>query len=102
MGLGALAFSSANASAAAMLPLSSPAVGEANTVNNGVIQVNHKKKWHKKNFNYCNDWNGGCHNYRRRHHFDGSYLFLPLVIGGGYGASDYYDNDYGDYDEDDE
>lgn len=99
MGLGSLAFSSANASAAAMLPLSSPAVGEANTVNNGVIQVNHKKKWHKKNFNYCNDWNGGCHNYRRRHHFDGSYLFLPLVIGGGYGASDYYDNDYGDYDD---
>ena len=99
MGLGTLAFSGASASAAAMLPLSSVASGEANAVSDGIVQVKHKNKWHKKHYgNYCNDWYGGCNYYRRHHNFDGSYLFLPLIIGGGYGAYNYYDDDY--YDDD--
>lgn len=94
LGLGTLAFTGTGTSAAAMLPLAS---GEANAVSDGIVQVKHKKKSHKKHYSYyCNDWNGGCHNYRRRHDFDGSYLFLPLIIGGGYGAYDYYDDDYND------
>jgi hypothetical protein len=88
LGLGTLAVTGTGASAAAMLPLSPPAIGDANAINDGVIQVNHKKKWHKKHSNYCNNWNGGCYNkYRyRRNHFDSSYLYLPFIIGGGYAA----------------
>jgi hypothetical protein len=106
LGISTLAFSGAGASAAAMLPLSPIASGEANAVNGGIVQVNHKNKWQNKHFNNnCFYKNGGC-NYKRRHNrFDGSYLFLPLIIGGGYGAYNYYDDDYGnnyDYDYDDD
>ena len=99
LGFGTLAFMGAGASAAAMLPLSPPAIGEANAINGGVIQVKHKNKWHKKHSNYC--WNGGCYNKHkhRRNHYDRSYLYLPLVIGGGYGGYNYYNDDYGDYDD---
>jgi BA14K-like protein len=104
LGLGTLAFTGTGASAAAMLPLSAVASGSAHVVQGGIIQVDHKNKkwknknWHKKHFNYCNDWNGGCHNYRRRHDFDGSHLFLPLIIGG-IAANNYYNDDYDDYDD---
>ena len=106
LGVGTLAFTGAGASAAAMLPLSSPAINGANAINDGVIQVRHRDKGHNKHFNYCNDWNGGCYNNRhhrhRRHHFDRSYLYLPLYFGGGYGGYNYYDDgyydDYDDYD----
>jgi hypothetical protein len=110
LGLSTLAFSGAGASAAAMLPLSPPASGEAKAVNDGIIQVKLEKNRHKKRFSYhCYDgWYGGCRNFRRNNHFDRSYrnnhfdrsyLYLPLIIGGGYGAYDYYDDDYydGDY-----
>ena len=103
LGVGTLAFTGAGASAAAMLPLSPPVIDEANAIDGGVIQVKHKNnknKWHKKHFNYCNDWNDGCYKkHRKKHrrdHFDRSYLYLPLIIGGGFGAYDYYD--YDDYD----
>jgi hypothetical protein len=102
LGLGTLAFTGAGASAAAMLPLSPPAIGEANAINGGVIQVKHKDKGHKKHSNYCNDWNGGCYNKHkhRRNHYDRSYLYLPLIIGGGYGGYNYYGDDYyDDYDD---
>jgi hypothetical protein len=109
LGFGTLAFTGTGASAAAMLPLSAVASGDTHAVLGGISQVDHKnkkwnkKKWHKKHFNYCNDWYGGCYNRHRRHHFDRSYLFLPLVIGGGYGGynyygDDYYDDYYDDYD----
>jgi hypothetical protein len=106
LGLSAVAFSGASASAAAMLPLSAVTSGDAQGASGGVIQIDHKNKkwkkknWHKKNFNYCNGWNDRCHNNRRRDHFDDSYLFLPLIIGGGIAANNYYDNDYNDYDDD--
>jgi hypothetical protein len=98
LGLGTLAFSGASASAAAMLPLSSVASGEANTVNDGVIQVNHKNgykmKWHKKHFgDRCFYRYDGCrHFYRYRYHTP--YLTFPLF----FGAYNYYDYDYYDYD----
>jgi hypothetical protein len=106
LGLSTLAFTGTGASAAAMLPLSPIASGEANAANEGIVQVNHKKKWQNKNFNNkCFYKNGGCYNKHRnknrRDRFDRSYLFLPLVIGGGYGGYNYYDDgydDYGDYD----
>ena len=122
LGLGALAFTGAGASAAAMLPLSSPASGEVNGVNDGIVQVKNKNDygnyygnggWNKKHFNNnCYYKNGGCrdfyrykhyrnnHFYRdnyfyRRNHYNGSNFVLPLIIGGGFGAYDYYDDDYG-------
>ena len=104
LGLSTLAFTGSGASAAAILPLSAVASGDAQAAQGGIIQVDHKnnkwkkKKWHKKKFNYCNDWDGRCHNNRRRNHFDDSYLFLPLIIGGGYGGYNYYDDGYDDYD----
>ena len=103
LGLGTLAFTGTGASAAAMLPLSPIASGETNAANEGIVQVNHKKKWQNKNFNNkCFYKNGDCHNKHRnknrRDRFDRSYLFLPLVIGGGYGGYNYYDDGYDDYD----
>ena len=104
LGLGTLAFTGTVASAAAMLPLSAVASGSAHDVQGGIIQVDHenkkwkKKNWHKKQFNYCNDWNGRCYDRHRRRHFDRSDLFLPLIIGGSFGGYNYYDDDYGDYD----
>ena len=98
LGLGTLAFSGAGASAAAMLPLAPVVSGEASGLNEGIVQVNHKKKWHKKNSNNWCDYNGGCkhkHRKHRRHRdFDRSDLFLPLIIGG-FGAYNYYDYDDG-------
>ena len=90
LGLGTLAFSSASASAAAMLPLSSVASGEANAANDGVIQVKHKHKWHNNYYSgyHCYDWYVGC-SYR----YHRPYVAFPLVFG--FGAYDYYDYDYG-------
>lgn len=104
LGLGTMAFTGTDASAAAMLPLSPIASGEANAANDGIVQVNHKKNWQNKHFNNnCFYKNGGCYNKHRnnnrRDRFDRSYLFLPLVIGGGYGGYNYYDDDYDDYDD---
>jgi hypothetical protein len=117
LGISTLAFSGASASAAAMLPLSSPASGEMNAVNDGIVQVKNKNdsgnyygngSWNKKHFNNnCYYKNGGCrnfnrnnhfyryNNFHRRNHFSGSNFVLPLIIGGGFGAYDYYDYDYG-------
>ena len=97
LGFGTLAFSGAGASAAAMLPLSLVASGEANAVSDGIVQVKHKNRWRQNHFrNRCYDSYYGCRNFRRHHNFDRSYLFLPLIIGGGYGAYNYYDDDYDD------
>jgi len=103
LGLGTLAFSGAGASA--MLPLAPIASGEANAVGDGIVRVEHMNNgrgmnWNKKNFNnWCNNKSDGCYHKHRRHHFDRSYLYLPLIIGGGYGAYNYYDDDYDDYDD---
>ncbi len=101
LGLSTLAFSGASASAAAMLPLSPVVSGETNAASGGIVQVKHKKnhnnnwKWNNKYKNKCHR-DGGCYHKHRRHHFDRSHLFLPLVIGGGFGGYNYY-NDYDDY-----
>jgi hypothetical protein len=99
LGLGAVAISGASASAAAMLPLSPAVSGQANAASDGVVEVNHKKKWKKK-------WNNGnWHHRKHRHRYnDGIYLSLPLIIGGAYAANryygdDYYGDDYVDYDD---
>lgn len=101
LGLGTLAFSGASASAAAMLPLSPALTGQANAASDGIVQVNHKKKW-KKNWGNDNyDWQYRKHRHR---HNDGLYLSLPLIIGGAYAANRYYGDDYyddGDYGYDD-
>ena len=103
LGLGTVAFSSAGASAAAMLPLAPVASGQANGLNDGIVQVNHKKNWQKKNWqnnnfnNNCFYKHGGCYNRHRHNRFDRSDLFLPLIIGG-FGAYNYYDDGYYDYD----
>lgn len=107
LGLGTLAFTGTGASAAAMLPLLPIASGEANAANDSIVQVNHKENWQNKNFNNkCFYNNDGCHNkyrnkYRNKHRrdrFDRSDLFLPLIIGGGFGGYNYYNN-YDDYDD---
>ncbi len=99
LGLGAVAISGASASAAAMLPLSPAVSGQANAASDGVVEVNHKKKWKKK-------WtNVNWHHRKHRHRYnDGIYLSLPLIIGGAYAANryygdDYYGDDYVDYDD---
>ena len=69
LGLGALAFSGASASAAAMLPLSPVASGEANAADDGIVQVNHKKNWNNNYFNNrCSYRYGGCRNFYRNNH----------------------------------
>jgi len=96
LGLGTLAFSGAGASAAAMLPLAPVAPGEANGLNDGNVQVKHKKNWQNNNFNNnCFYKHGGCYNRHRHNRFDRSDLFLPLIIGG-FGAYNYYDDGYYD------
>ena len=99
LGLSAVAFSGANASAAAMFSLSPAVTSQANAGSDGFVQVNHKKKWKKKWHNDNYDWQ-----YRRHRHRDGIYLSFPLIIGGAYAAHRYYDDDYYDdgyYDYDD-
>ena len=99
LGLSTLAFSGAGASA--MLRLAPIASGEANAVSGGIVQAKHMNNgpgmnWNKKNFNnWCNYKYDGCYHKHRRHHFDRSYLYLPLIIGG-FGAYNYYDDDYDD------
>lgn len=94
LGLGALSFTGTQASAAAMLPLSPAVASGASAVSDGIIQVNHKKKWKKKwNNNNNHNWKYRKH---RRGHNNGVYLSLPLIIGGAYAANRYYDDDYYD------
>ena len=94
LGLSAVAFSGASASAAAMLPLSPVLTGQANAGSDGIVQVNHKKKWKNwNNDNYDYDWQYRKHRHRDR---DGIYLSLPLIIGGAYAANRYYGDDYDD------
>ena len=114
LGLGTLAFSGAGASAAAMLPLSPVASVEAIAAGDGIVQVNHKKNWNNNYFNNrCSYRYGGCrnfygnnhfygndrfygnNNFYRRNHYNGSNFVLPLIIGGGFGAYENYDDDYG-------
>ena len=108
LGLGTLAFSGAGASAAAMLPLSPVASGEANAAGDGIVQVTNKKRWNNNYFyDRCSYRYGGCrdyyrndhfyrnNNFYRRNHYNGSNFVLPLIIGGGFGAYDNYDDDYG-------
>jgi BA14K-like protein len=93
LGLGALSFTGAGASAAAMLPLPPAVTGQANAATDGIVQIKHKKKW-KKNWNYGhNDWQYRKHRHR---HNDGLYLSLPFIIGGAYAANRYYGDDYYD------
>jgi hypothetical protein len=108
LGLSTLAFSGASASAAAMLPLSPIASGQANAASDGIIQVDSNKKWKKKwnnnnnwnNNNWNGDWNNNNHNWKYRKHrrgYDnGLYLSLPLILGGAYAANRYYGDDYYD------
>ena len=102
LGLSAMAFSGASASAAAMLPLSAVTSGDVQGASGGIIQANHKK-WHKKK---NNNWNGNWNNnnnwkYRkhRRGYDNDVYLSLPFIIGGAYAANNYYDDGYYDYDD---
>ncbi len=99
LGLSAVAFSGTSASAAAMLPLSPAVTGQANAASDGIVQVNHKKKWKKKWHNDNYDWQYRRHRHRDR---DGLYLSFPLIIGGAYAANRYYGDDYYDdyYDDD--
>ena len=109
LGFGTLAFTGAGASAAAMLPLSAVASGDAQGVSDGIIQVGNKKwknkKWKNRRFSrHCNYQFGGCgHFYRHRHHRP--HYGVPIIIGGGFGGynyyNNYYDDDYGydDYDD---
>ena len=115
LGLSAVAFSGASASATAMLPLSPAVTGQANAGNDGIVQVDHKKKWKKKwsnnnsngnwnDNNWNGDWNNNNHNWKhrkhRRNYDNGVYLSLPLILGGAYAANNYYDNGYDDYGDD--
>ena len=102
LGLGTLAFSGATVSAAAMLPLAQSALSETNAANTGIVEIKHKRKRNKWN----NDWNFrnnrcfdsyyGCR-YNRSHYRNGVFLNLPLIIGGGFAAQDYYDNNDNGY-----
>lgn len=101
LGLSAVAFSGASASAAAMLPLSPVVTGQADPASDGIVQVDNKKKWKKKKWNNNYDWQYRKHRHRNN---DGIYLSLPLIIGGAYAANQYYGDDYyddGDYGYDD-
>ncbi len=97
LGLSAVAFSGASASAA-MLPLPPIVTGQANAANVGIVQVDYDKKWKKKKWN--NNWNNNNDNWKYRKHrrgYDnGVYLSLPLILGGAYAANQYYGDDYYD------
>lgn len=99
LGLSTLAFASAGASAAAMLPLSAVTSGDTQGASGGIIQVDHNK-WHKKK-KWNNNWNNNNHNWKhrkyRRGYDSGVYLSLPLIFGGAYAANRYYGDDYYDY-----
>jgi BA14K-like protein len=114
LGIGALSFAGAGAQAAAMLPLSATAEGQANAASNGIVQVKHKKKhnnwddskkWHKRYGKRCNYYNDNCRHHYRGRYYETPWWTLPLIVGGGIAASNYYDNDYYDsdfYDYDDD
>ena len=105
LGLSAVAFTGATASAAAMLPLSAVTSGDVQGASGGIIQVDNKKWYKKKKWNNNNNWNGNWNNnnnnnwkYRkhRRGYDNGVYLSLPLILGGAYAANQYYGDDYYD------
>ena len=109
LGLGALAFSGASASAAAMLPLSPTVSGEAGATDGGIVQVNHKRKhnsdwnddwnnteWSKKYGKRCSYYNDNCRHYYRGGYYQTPWWTLPVIIGGGIAANNYYGSNYYD------
>ena len=81
----------------------------------GQSQKEMEEKWNNDNWNgnwnnnnWNGNWNNNNHNWKYRKHrrgYDnGVYFSLPLIIGGAYGANQYYGDDYyddGDYGYDD-
>ena len=109
LGLSTLAFSGASASAAAMLPLSPVVSGEANAPSDGIVQVDSKKynnnwnnnrKWNKRYGKRCDYYNDNCRHRYRGHYYETPWWTVPLIVGGGIAANNYYDNGYDDYDDD--
>lgn len=111
LGLSAVAFSGASASAA-MLPLSPAMNGQADSASDGIVQVKHKKnhnnwdgdrKWNKRYGKRCNYYSDHCRHYYRGGYYEIPWWTLPLIVGGGIAANNYYDNDYygDDYYDDD-
>jgi hypothetical protein len=124
LGISAVAFSGASASAAAMFPLPPLASGEANAASGGIFQVdsmkNHNnwnnnnwnnnnwnnkkwnnKKWNKRYGKRCNYYNDNCRHYYRGGYYETPWWTLPLIVGGGIAANNDYDDGYYDDDYDD-
>ena len=104
LGVGTLAFSTASASAAAMLPLSPVGYGEANAASDSIVQVDSKKynnnrKWNKRYGKRCDYYNDNCRHRYRGHYYETPWWTLPVIIGGGIAANNYYNNGYDDYDD---
>jgi hypothetical protein len=95
LGLGALSFTGAGASAAAMLTLQPAVASGANAASDGIIHASHNEKWKKKKWKYSNNYKWK-HRKHRRGYNSGVYLSLPLIIGGAYAANRYYGDDYYD------
>lgn len=108
LGLGTLAYTGVNASAAALLPLSPTATGAVNAASDGIVKAEYE--WKKKRNNggdnrkYRKHRQNNDHwQYRkhRRGHGNRVYRNFPLIIGGGFAANQYYGDDYYGYDDSD-
>ena len=112
LGLGTLALA-ADASAAPLQPFSPLAASGANALNTGIVQVKHRNsQWNnqsgsvmmwdqKRHGNRCKFRNDDCNHFYRGHYYQTPWWTLPVIIGGGLAAQDYYgdngyDNSYGD------
>ena len=97
LGFGAVAFSGASASAAA-LPFSPLVSGQANTVSDGVIQVDHRKdhrmrsQWEwKRDGRRCSRRGERCRHFHDGYYYETPWWTLPLIIGGSIAHDNYGD-----------
>jgi hypothetical protein len=95
LGFGTVTFSGTGASAAA-LPLSPSALGQANSVTDSIIQVDHKKD-HRMRSNWearrdgrrCSRREGNCRHFYNGYYYETPWWTLPLIIGGSIAHDNY-------------
>jgi len=102
LGFGTMALTGGGASAAALLPLS-PLASQPSTAGDGIILAQNKKerrmrdRWERnRDGNRCSRRNGNCRHFHRGYYYETPWWTVPLIIGGGIAANNYYDDgDYG-------
>jgi hypothetical protein len=98
-----MAYSSGDASSAAMLPLSPLPSSQQNVANDGIIQVAQGNKdrrmrsdWNRnRDGDRCSRRSDNCRHFHNGFYYQTPWWTLPLIVGGNLAANNFDNGDYG-------